>query len=389
MKLLFVAPRFHTNQFFVVKALLAHGHEVAFHAVFEGKSEDHSLLSPTPIPQAALYRRLARYLGRADDHDFEMKYMVPALGRYWAMLKAERPDVVIVRNPTHVSSFTALLMARLLGIKPILYTQGPKHYAPSLKKRLFIASALSLFRAAWITPVKGDARPGTATHRHLYYLPFVVEPEPEPKTEWFRGGAVHLLCIGKFFPRKNHLLLLKALEPLRERYAFRVTLVGECSSDAHRRQLERIRAYLDESRMGELVTIKTNLPFAEVQALYRAHDLFVLPSAREPAGVSLLEAMGKGLPVVCSTSNGTRWYVEEGVNGHVFRSDDLQDLRRVLEQLLADRDGIIRMGRESLRLADTVHHPETYYRQLDRILRERFGVALEPARAPAELLGSA
>ena len=42
---------------------------------------------------------------------------------------------------------------------------------------------------------------------------------------------------------------------------------------------------------------------------YRNHHLFLLPAANEPASISLLEAIGYSMPVICSDTCGTQFYV--------------------------------------------------------------------------------
>ena len=44
MRFLFVAPRFHSNQFPIVKSLYKSGHKIEFFVQYIGKSEDHSIV---------------------------------------------------------------------------------------------------------------------------------------------------------------------------------------------------------------------------------------------------------------------------------------------------------------------------------------------------------
>ena len=97
-----------------------------------------------------------------------------------------------------------------------------------------------------------------------------------------------------------------------------------------------------------------------MQHCYSTHDVFVLASRSEPAAVSPLEAMAHSLPVVCSDSNGTSCYVRPGVNGFVFRNDDLGDLVACLDQVINNRTRLIEMGRRSYEFVESEHSPSGY-----------------------------
>ena len=115
-----------------------------------------------------------------------------------------------------------------------------------------------------MTPVLGQPDrhpPGLGAMR---YVPFVIEPQTAPeRREWFRDGAVNVLCIGKFQERKNHRLFLSRRCPgCRAGTPVRATIVGECTTEEHRRELagvEELRASL--GLRGDRVVFKTNLPF--------------------------------------------------------------------------------------------------------------------------------
>jgi hypothetical protein len=54
MKLLFVAPRYHTNQVQLIKKLLEKNHDISFHVACIGHTEDHSLVKPVQFKQSKL-----------------------------------------------------------------------------------------------------------------------------------------------------------------------------------------------------------------------------------------------------------------------------------------------------------------------------------------------
>jgi N-acetyl-alpha-D-glucosaminyl L-malate synthase BshA len=83
--------------------------------------------------------------------------------------------------------------------------------------------------------------------------------------------------------------------------------------------------------------------------LFSAADLFLLPSEQESFGLSALEAMSCGVPVVASDVGGLHEVVEHGESGYLHALDDVEGMARSAAALLADADlheRFARRGRE-------------------------------------------
>ena len=361
MHFVFTAPRFHTNQHFPAKALLAAGHEVTFLVLRRGQSETYDALQPVVLGCSPVFDVLRRAAAQVPGIGYSSVGGMPSPVRFWTAVRGLRPTAMVVRDPKSAYGMLACLVAKLTRAKLILYTQTAKHQQKSRRKRLLFSLMMRTTRASWFTPLLGrpDAHP--AVHDALRYVPFVVEPGTSPADKrWFHDASVNVLAIGKFQPSKNHVLFLGAVAEVARRHPIRALIVGECTTPEHRRVLGEVRRLCAELGLEGTVDIRTNLPFASVQALYPRYDLFVLASEGEPAAVSPLEAMAHSLPVICSDTNGTACYILPGRNGFVFRSGDAQHLAACIAEAIQNRDRLTKLGAESYRQVLTEHDPKRY-----------------------------
>jgi UDP-glucose:(heptosyl)LPS alpha-1,3-glucosyltransferase len=96
---------------------------------------------------------------------------------------------------------------------------------------------------------------------------------------------------------------------------------------------------------------------------YAASDVYLLPSLYEPFGLSILEAMASGLPVLVSRDSGAAELIHDGVDGLLIQEPrDVRELSTKLGALLKDADLRIRLGRQARRTA--LEYP------WDRVARE-------------------
>jgi glycosyltransferase involved in cell wall biosynthesis len=142
-----------------------------------------------------------------------------------------------------------------------------------------------------------------------------------------------LISVGRLDRQKDPLLLCAAFAALcRTRPDLRLVLIGD---GVLRSEAE---ASLRALGVSDRVLLAGLQPAAEVARYLNAADLFVLTSAYEGMPMSVLEALGVGLPV-CSTDVGeVRRAVTSGVNGQLVHDRTPEAIARALTVCLEHLD---------------------------------------------------
>jgi len=86
------------------------------------------------------------------------------------------------------------------------------------------------------------------------------------------------------------------------------------------------------------------LPHSELVAIYQRADLVVNPSLSESFGISVIEGMACGVPVVATGVGGMRDTVLEGVTGLLVDPEQPELLAGAMKSILGDRDRSARMA---------------------------------------------
>jgi glycosyltransferase involved in cell wall biosynthesis len=179
---------------------------------------------------------------------------------------------------------------------------------------------------------------------HCDLSAFLDAPRPVRSDE-----TVTFLFCGQMIARKGLDLLLRAFARLDARA--RLLLVGR-------------EADLPEMLAGLPAQVRERIEYAGFQApealpqFYARADVFVLPSRHEGWGVVVNQALGAGLPILCSDAVGAGFdLVEEGVNGSRVRADDAEALEAALRQVL-ERPEVIAAWGEASRAKAAAWSPE-------------------------------
>jgi glycosyltransferase involved in cell wall biosynthesis len=159
----------------------------------------------------------------------------------------------------------------------------------------------------------------------------VIETQMQP----IQKMSPYILFVGTLEPRKNIHLLIEAVETLHVRYHLphHLVLAGKWGwkSRSIRRKLQK------SPLQHKIIHLEYVSPPVRTM-LYRQADVFVYPSLYEGFGLSVLEAMQEGCPVIASNVPGVRTTIQTG--GLLFESNSVEELVQALYTVL--RNNIIR-----------------------------------------------
>jgi glycosyltransferase involved in cell wall biosynthesis len=168
------------------------------------------------------------------------------------------------------------------------------------------------------------------------------DPAPgggRPVPELRAGRRMAILCVGNWVERKGISELLDAFARLPERAATLHLVGDERTGTRYGRAVEeRLRSPALADRVVRHGPVDT----AEVAAMYRAADVFALPSTVEPYGTVIGEALAAGLPVVGWDAGNLPHLATHGREALIYPVGDIDALAAGLLRLAED-DGYRRL----------------------------------------------
>lgn len=262
-----------------------------------------------------------------------------ALGELIALIKNQRPDLVLTYN---WGSIEAVIAARLSRICPVIHTEdgfGPDE-ATQQKTRRVIARRLIL-RCAYrvIAPSKrlytimlNEWRlpAGVAT-----YIPNGVDTKFFLPDERRQGSANEVVIgtAGQLRPEKRQDDLIALCAQLQRSIPVRLRIAGE---GPERKALEECARL---SQLGSRVEFLGQV--RDLRDFYHSLDLFALTSSTEQMPISVLEAMASGLSVISTDVGDVKQMVSaENAPFIVPKGRALEDALRILAQDVVQREAI-------------------------------------------------
>lgn len=282
------------------------------------------------------------YLGKRPGLDFRM------VKRLYQVFKIEKPDVIHTHRYVMQYAIPSAIMA---GIKKRIHTV----HTVATKENTRFAQKLNCFfyHCCHVIPV-ALSEEIQKTVQDCYRLPQCEIPiifngidlsKCVEKTRYDSGNQLKYLHIGRFSEPKNHQMLLEAFANVHEEIPqTQLTLVGGGDLE------EEIRTTIDTLGLMDCVVLaglKDN-----VYPILNESDIFLLPSIYEGMPMTLIEAMGTGLPVIATNVGGIPSMIQSNKNG-LLVNREVDALANAMMEL-SDRKKRKRLGREARKTAENL-----------------------------------
>jgi glycosyltransferase involved in cell wall biosynthesis/ribosomal protein S18 acetylase RimI-like enzyme len=281
----------------------------------------------------------------------------------WTILRRERIDILHTHNPK--PGLYGRILGRMAGVPIVVNTVHGLYATPddSWMKRAVVYSLEALasrFSDAELVQSEEDVRTMKRLHlaprSHIHYLgngvdleKFTADSTDPGRRREYRSelGAtdddIVVGMVGRLVAEKGYPELFQAALRLND------NVIVVCIGPDDRDKSDALPSALIDS--AERAGVRFLGMRTDVDLLYRAMDIFVLPSHREGFPRAAMEAAATSLPVIATDIRGCRDVVEDGANGYLVPVQDPDSIASMINRLAEDAELRQQMGENSRRRA--------------------------------------
>jgi glycosyltransferase involved in cell wall biosynthesis len=208
--------------------------------------------------------------------------------------------------------------------------------------------------------------PTTVISNGVNILRYCPEKEPGENIEARYQLPLHprILSVGRLMKDKKLDLLIKAMRVVCDQREAHLIVVGRGS------ERPRLKSMIHKLRLDAYIHLLGYVPESDLPGLYRASDMFAIPSLVEVQSIPAIQAAVSALPIVAANSAALPELVRDGENGFLVDPLDAQELGQAILTIIKDPELAKKMGRVSLEIGCahderlTFQAYEDFYRSL-------------------------
>ena len=301
----------------------------------------------------AVPQRLTHFVENVFFHEVELSnyplfenqlYGLSLASKMLEVIEFENLDLLHVHYaiPHATSAYLAKQMLKKLDrdIKVVTTLHGTDITLVGLEPSFLALLKLSIEESDGVTAVSRFLKEKTLTNYHIEkdieVIPNFIDIEkfsPSGNEEMRKriapNGERILVHTSNFRPVKRVQDTIKILDEVRKTIPTKLILIGD---GPDRSDCERLARELDLSEDVLFLGKQDGLP-----VLLNSADIFVIPSQSESFGLSALEAMACGLPIVSSSVGGLPELVTHNEVGYIAEIGDIKRMAKYIVTLLTNK----------------------------------------------------
>ncbi|WP_415391854.1 glycosyltransferase family 4 protein [Paracoccus sp. SJTW-4] len=185
--------------------------------------------------------------------------------------------------------------------------------------------------------------------------------------------AVLIGCFGRVRAQKGVDLLVEAALQVFPRHPRAQLLFSGRITPDNRGFADALIARANAAGLGDRIRFLGEIPWDRVVQLYRTLDLFAAPARWEGFGLTPLEAMASGVPVIAARVGAYETLIRDGETGTLIPRDDAGALAAALDRWLSDDAGREAAGRAARAHVEAHHAIEDEASAIVGVYRQLLG----------------
>lgn len=195
------------------------------------------------------------------------------------------------------------------------------------------------------------------------WLPKLFRIADKPKA-LHAGDPIRFVFVGWMIKEKGIHEILASLKILLEKHSFSFTFIGGGTL------LDQVRETIKASGWERNVSAPGWMSPEQIDKELSATHVFVLPSYAEGFPMSLIEAMTKGMPAICTDVGGISDSLHDGVNGFLIPPRDVLALKKAMEFYLCNPEAVVKHSLVALEIVRKNHDADKNCGQLFSLFTE-------------------
>ena len=258
----------------------------------------------------------------------------------------------------HSEMIIGILLRDLLRQRwKLLFTQASGK-SPSWLTKILIGRMDAVVAVSEIAR-KARAEEAVVVHHGIDCMQFCPQDDPleAPAADRFPGKRV-IGLVGWVRPKKGTDHFVEAMIQVLPEFPDCVAVIAGACRPRHREFREHVESRIRSSGLGERIAFLGQLDHSELPSLYREMAICAAPSRHEGFGLTVLEALACGTPVVATRTGAWPEILDDEV-GALIDIGDSDALADELRSMLSDPQRLQAMGNAARVRAVARHSRET------------------------------